>query len=169
MAERGTGLEQLLPCLLDRLTDDKPSSQVESRSQRATTLRRYRDGVLRDLSWLLNTCSHPSNEELDGYEEVIRSVLNFGIYNFGGIYGSNRTSAEIESQLRRAILCFEPRILAHTLKVDLVADPDQPEEHDHCILTLEIQGELWLEPIPEHLYIKTEIDLETGACVFRKQ
>lgn len=167
MSVRATGLEQLLPCLIDRLTDDKPHIQAESRVQRSTTVRRYRDGVLRDLNWLLNTCSHPEPEELHGFEDVIRSVINYGIQNFGGIYGSTRNAQDIERQIRKAITDFEPRILEETLEVELVIADGQKSEHDHCMLSLEIRGELWLQPMPEQLYIKTCIDLETGACEFQ--
>ena len=41
-------------CLLDRLTDDDPSHQEESRNQRVISLQRYFRGVLRDLQWLFN-------------------------------------------------------------------------------------------------------------------
>ena len=96
-------------------------------------------------------------------------MIYYGIENFGGIFGSNRNAVDIERQMRRAILTFEPRILDNTLEVKLVVADDNNSEHDHCILSLEIQGELWLEPIPEQLYIKTSIDLETGVCEFQNR
>ena len=169
MAERATGYELLLPCLLDRLTDNKPNSSVESRANRGITAKRYRDGVLRDLGWLLNTCSHPSDNDLSGYQEVIKAVLNYGVKNLGGRHGSLQNSRDIEGQIKQAILSFEPRILPETLKVDLVIPKGQNGDHDHCLLSLEIHGELWLQPLPERLYIKTSIDLETGECVFQNR
>ena len=33
------------------------------------------------------------------------------------------------------------------------------------IIGLEIRGELWASPVPEHLFIKTKIDLETGQVM----
>jgi len=50
-----TPLEKLQPCLLDRLTDDEPRKQEESRSQRVISHQKYRRGVLRDLEWLFNS------------------------------------------------------------------------------------------------------------------
>ena len=73
---------------------------------------------------------------------------------------------EIERQIQQAILRYEPRILPHTLKVELIIPEGQISAHDHCVISLEIHGELWLQPLPEQLYIKTSIDLETGECVF---
>jgi type VI secretion system protein ImpF len=47
--------ERLQPSLLDRLTDDAPESKDESRDKRVLNLAQLRAGVMRDLSWLLNT------------------------------------------------------------------------------------------------------------------
>ena len=168
MVERATGSELLLPCLLDRLTDDNPTEQAESHVHRAS-VKQYREAVLRDLNWLLNTASHPSEDELEGFDNVLKSVINYGIRNFGGQNGALRKAKDLERQIHEAILIFEPRILPDTLKVSLVAPKESRSEHDHCILGLEIHGDLWLEPLPEHLYIKTSIDLETGECVFKNQ
>ena len=43
--------ERLQPSLLDRLTDEEPTSQVESRDARVIDIRRLREIVQRDLSW----------------------------------------------------------------------------------------------------------------------
>ena len=47
--------ERLQPSLLDRLTDDDATNAAESREARVIDIRRLRDIVQRDLSWLLNT------------------------------------------------------------------------------------------------------------------
>ena len=31
--------------------------------------------------------------------------------------------------------------------------------------SFEIEGELWANPLPEHLHLKTAVDIETGLCV----
>jgi type VI secretion system protein ImpF len=33
----------------------------------------------------------------------------------------------------------------------------------HNAMTFDIEGELWAEPVPLHMYMKTEIDLEIGS------
>ena len=32
------------------------------------------------------------------------------------------------------------------------------------ILSIELTGELWVNPLPEKLFIKTELDLESSQC-----
>ena len=80
-----TPSERLQPCLLDRLTDDAPDKTEESRNQRVMSLQRYRQAVLRDLSWLLNTYANAKLNGYDTFEEIQSSVLNFGVQNVAGM------------------------------------------------------------------------------------
>ncbi|HUS92310.1 MAG TPA: type VI secretion system baseplate subunit TssE [Phycisphaerae bacterium] len=156
-----TPAERLQPCLLDRLTDDHPEETKESRDQRIVSLRRYRDAVLRDLDWLLNTGAHSSSEDLTEFTEVARSVLNYGIPDMCGMTASGLKPEDFERRMLEAIRNFEPRILPHTLSLDVRASYGQM---DHNAVTFEIRGELWAQPTPDPLYVRTEVDLETGQC-----
>ncbi len=155
-----TPLEKLQPCLLDRLTDDEPKTTEESRSQRVISVNKYRRGVLRDLEWLFNACAHLPNE-VEGrlgpadLPEVRDSVLNYGTRQLCGMVGPDLDS--FEAELVEAIHRFEPRILRHSLSVTAV--------RDRHLISLEIKGTLWANPVPERLYIKTRIDLETGQTI----
>ena len=57
--------ERLQPSLLDRLTDNEPDSNDESRAQRVLSLNRLKRSVLRDLAWLLNSGNLANTEDLD--------------------------------------------------------------------------------------------------------
>jgi type VI secretion system protein ImpF len=35
---------------------------------------------------------------------------------------------------------------------------------DPNAVSFEIEGELWAQPMPDRLYVKTKFDLETGQC-----
>ncbi|MBI5017333.1 MAG: type VI secretion system baseplate subunit TssE [Deltaproteobacteria bacterium] len=155
-----TAQERLQPSLLDRLTDDEPDKRVESRDQRVLSLRRLREGVRRDLAWLLNTGHLASLEDLSGYPLVAHSVLNYGIPDLTGTSAQSADVGELERALRQAIWDFEPRILHNTVHVRAVA-PDRGASHS--ALTFVIEGDLWAQPLPLHLYLKTEIDLETAT------
>jgi type VI secretion system protein ImpF len=158
-----TPSERLQPCLLDRLTDDEPKSHQESRNSRVISLQRYREAVLRDLRWLFNASCHLPSERLDDFPEVARSVLNFGTRDLTGLLSSSLNIAEVEQHLADAIRTFEPRIIAHTLVVKAITDLDKAYPN---ILAFEIHGDLWARPLPDQLFIKTEIDLDTGQCTF---
>ena len=161
MAE-STPFERLLPCLLDRLTDDEPRKKQESRTQRVMSMPKYRQAVMRDLSWLLNT---PANAEKSGFSqfpEIITSVLNYGIQNVSGVTASSLEADDVRYQLSEALRRFEPRILPDTISIVVSLSPQ--EMSDRRSLWFEIRGALWSEPIPESLFIKTELDLETGKA-----
>jgi type VI secretion system protein ImpF len=152
-------VEKLQPCLLDRLTDEEPSRIEESRLQRIVSLQRYRRGVLRDLEWLFNASAHLPVEgrdefRLGDYPEASRSVINFGTRQLCGLIAPDMV--ELERELGEAIRAFEPRIIGHTLAIRATL-----KRH---LVSFELSGELWASPIPEKLFIKTIIDLETGQC-----
>ena len=154
-----TPQERLQPSLLDRLTDDDPKNKQESRDKRIMSVQKLRELVLRDLSWLLNTTNLEVGEPLDDYPEVRHSVLNYGIPELSGRTITTIGTLDIERQLKQAIIDFEPRILPHTLQLRTLIDET---EMNQSALSFEVEGDLWARPIPQQLFLKTEVDLELG-------
>jgi type VI secretion system protein ImpF len=155
-----TPIEKLQPCLLDRLTDDEPQEAEEGRSQRVISHQRYRRGVLRDLEWLFNTNAFlqlPGNDEIDlrDYPEAWRSVLNYGVRQLTGLAAPDMQ--RLQDDLAEALEVFEPRVSARTLSVHASMERN--------IVSFEIDGDLWANPLPEQLHVKTTVDLETGLSV----
>lgn len=155
-----TPQERLQPSLLDRLTDDEPDKTQESRDKRVLSLQKLRAGVLRDMAWLLNCGNLAATEDLSAVPQVAASVLNYGMSDLAGLTVSGADVAAIERELKTAIWTFEPRILKHTLRVKVAL---AEERMDHNTMTFDIEGELWAQPAPLRLYLKTEIDFESGA------
>ena len=158
-----TQKERLQPSLLDRLTDDEPHSQQESRDKRVLSMHKLRQSVLRDVSWLLNTDSMESVTDLSAYPEVARSVLNFGVKDLAGRTVSGTSLSELEKALKLAINHYEPRILPNTLNVQVLAS----DEMNQNALSFDIEANLWAQPLPLHLYLRTEIDKITGDVNLR--
>lgn len=159
-----TQQEKLQPSMLDRLTDDMPESQKESRDRRVLSLKKIREGVLRDIAWLLNTINLSSIEDLDAYSEVKKSVINFGMPDLSGHTVNSLNVQELERLLKNTIINYEPRILKNSLKINVLADESSMNRNS---LVFDIEGELWAQPTPVHLYMKTELDLESGNVVLR--
>jgi type VI secretion system protein ImpF len=155
-----TPFERLQPCLFDRLLDDDVQNKQESRAARVISLSEYRNAVLRDLSWLLNCNSHVESDGLGDFPEVETSVFNFGKPSLSGREVSGMDLQALEAALARAIRSFEPRIIADTLMVRALRETAKGSP---STLVFEIRAELWARPFPEKLYIKTALDLETGA------
>jgi type VI secretion system protein ImpF len=154
-----TQKERLQPALLDRLSDDEPDKRQESREKRVLSMRQLRESVLRDLAWLLNAGRLDSVQDLGDYPFVSHSVLNYGIPDITGLTSSGVDVTVIERAVRQAIWDFEPRLLRQTVRVNARVDP---ERMSHNSLTFEIEGELWAQPVPLRIFLKTELDLDLG-------
>ena len=88
-----------------------------------------------------------------------RSVINFGLPALSGQTSSSLEVTDLERAVRQAILDFEPRILPASLRVRALETGSF--EH-HNVIGVEISGQLWAQPVPIELLVRTEIDLETG-------
>jgi type VI secretion system protein ImpF len=159
MAELTTQ-EKLQPALLDRLTDTRPEQSQESREERVISDSALKQAVLRDLQWLFNSTQLSSDDELTTLPHVSNSVLNFGMPAMAGQLISTLDRAGLEHMIKNAILNFESRILPNTLEVALLTSEDAQDHHN--VLEFHIIGQLWAQPMPLELYLKTSLDLETG-------
>lgn len=151
--------DRLQPALLDRLTDLQPQQQSESRDQRVMSQRQLRKAVVRDLEWLLNTGHFSSVKDVSEYPWVARSVLNYGVPDLTGSAVSSVDLRLLERELRAAIINFEPRINRNNVEVNGSISEDTAY---HNAVIFEISAELWGDPAPLHLMLKTTMDLETG-------
>lgn len=156
-----TSRERLQPSLLDRLSDDARTQLHEPREQRVLSMRALRKAVLRDLGWLLNSCALGSTQDLTAYPLAARSALNFGLPDLSGKTASSLDPQALSRLIQQAIEQFEPRILAGSVRVTPLVSHSSQASHNQ--VAFEIHGELWGQPLPERLYLKTELDLEAGS------
>lgn len=155
-----TQKERLQPSLLDRLTDDEPEKTQESREQRVFPMSKLRVCVLRDLVWLLNTSKLEAVQSFEGCLLAAHSVINYGIPNLTGSTVSGVNVSAIEQGIKQAIWDFEPRILRDSVRVKISVSEQQMS---HNTMSFDIDGYLWAQPLPLHLYLKTELDMELGS------
>jgi len=156
-----TPQERLQPSLLDRLTDYEPDLMREGPDKKILSPQRLRDSVKRDLTWLLNTTNLSTVQDLARYPEVETSVVNFGAPDLAGRVASSIDTAALARELRQAINNFEPRLKRSSLKVriDTVAADHRPNS-----LRFLIEADLWSQPLPIRLYLRTDIDFEDGEA-----
>jgi len=159
MPDSRTPEDQLQPALLDRLTDDQPDRKLEPRMERVISKRRLREAVLRDLTWLFNTTRFDPEMDPATLPHARRSVINYGLPALSGQTASSLDVSDLERAIRQAIVDFEPRILPGTLHVRAL---ESGQFENHNVIGVEISGQLWSQPLPIELLVRTEIDLETG-------
>ena len=150
--------ERLQPSLLDRLTDEDPTNPRETRDSRVIDLRRLREIVMRDLSWLLNTFDNSSLIDADRYPHASNSVLGYGVEEVAGEYSTVDRTQRIRASIHKAIERFEPRIIPGTLSVVLRDE----EKAGQTVVSFDIVADMWAQPLPMELYLRSEVDITTG-------
>jgi type VI secretion system protein ImpF len=92
----------LTQSLIDRLTDyeDWPTT-------RNASLRMYREGIKRDVEWLLNS-RRPFVTAVDNYEMASVSVFNFGLPDLTSLRGHDPNA--VLMAILQALRTYEPRI-----------------------------------------------------------
>lgn len=138
---------------------DQSRVQFNVFSASISSLTEIRACVKRDLNWLLNAGRYEPQVELQNYPQIECSVLNYGIPDLTGKTVSGVDLHNMESMLQQVIINFEPRIIKKTLAVRVLVDKSML---DHNAVTFEIEGQLWAEPQPLHLHLRTEFELESG-------
>ena len=150
--------DRLQPFLLDRLTDDTPGALKESREKGVMSPQQLKTALLRDLANLLNTPSPVPSEGISEFPNVATSVLNYGVADLTGMTASGIGAGAVERDVLRAIQNYEPRMEKRSVSVRMVTG----DENNPNTLALEIRGQVIANPLPESLYLKTSLDLETG-------
>jgi type VI secretion system protein ImpF len=96
----------ILQSLMDRLTD---SGSDDWPTTRASSLRMYRDGIKRDVEWLLNS-RQPRVTQLVGYPLASVSVFNYGLPDLTQFAGHGHDPEGLLMAILQTVRNFEPRI-----------------------------------------------------------
>jgi type VI secretion system protein ImpF len=156
--------ERLQPALLDRLTDEDPLEKQDHIDRRSISRQTMRDAILRDLGSLFNAV-RPNWIDMQPIPHVASSVLNYGMPPLAGALISRLEISKLEMTIKQAIITYEPRILANSLKVK--AQQFDGDDDMHNRIWFSLSGMLWAQPVPLEFVIRTELDLETGQIVVR--
>ncbi len=153
-----TILDRLQPSLLDRLTDHDPEDLREARDSRVIDIKRLREILRRDLAWLLNTANAEQMIDETLYPNAANSVLNYGISKVSGDFSTGDKAEQIRKAISAAITQFEPRILPNSIRVSLRTEDTKTAS----VISYDIRADMWAEPLPLELYLRSEIDVTTG-------
>lgn len=116
------------------------------------SMKTYRNHVMRDLRWLLNSRCHPRNSLVHAYKQVAASTVNYGLQDMVGVLESQIEPEDMVLAVKTAIIRFEPRIIASSVMVSLVGGI---HAFDADAFALEIQGDLWALPVNEPLTLRS--------------
>ena len=144
--------QPLLPSLLDRLTDQDGLVADPAKQ----TLRELKESVRRDLENLLNTRRRAVGWS-PRFEELDRSLVNYGIPDFTGTNASSSEDLrQFSKTMESVVRIFEPRFKSVSVKLL------KNEQEEDRVLRFRIDGILYAEPMPEPAVFDTEMEPATG-------
>jgi type VI secretion system protein ImpF len=148
--------EEILPALLDRLTDDEPNNRNEARLPRAQVVRALKASLRRDLEWLLNTRRNIEDPE-DWMKEVQYSLYQYGLPDLTTYsLGTSQDQGRLAHLLEDAIAKFEPRLSNVIVGMIPIAGTNR-------ILKFQIEGVLLIDTGPERIQFDTTLELASGS------
>lgn len=155
MAER-RNRQDILPSLLDRLTDDEPRNRSEAEVSRGQALRDLKASLRRDIEWLLNTRRRITPLP-DGAVHLPESLFQFGLPDLTGYaLNTERDQTELIGMIEQIISTFEPRLRAVIVSM-------QPITAAARVIRFQIEGILRVEPGPERIQFDTLLELASGT------
>jgi type VI secretion system lysozyme-like protein len=123
--------------LLDRLQDDQPHSLQESQPLRVLPIKTWKESLLRDLDWLLNTVCPASVEELKRRSQ--RTVLEYGLVDFSTYFTQSPVDQQrLIQMLTETLSAYEPRLRISQITI---ATTPQGESHRHLQVGLNARVE----------------------------
>lgn len=133
--------------LVDRLTEHE-----QWPTTRGSSLRMYREGIKRDVEWLLNS-RKPHVEMVDRYPAACDSVFNFGLPDLTYLRGHDSNAVLLA--ILKALRTYEPRI--REPRVYLVRMDDLARS-----IRFHVDGMLVLEDGEEEISFDTVLEIISG-------
>jgi len=148
-----------LPSLLDRLLDAHPEQARDRPRAVNELLRELRNAVRRDVEVLLNA-RRPWRSVAHRHPALRISPLGYGIADFAaGAFNDPKQQEKLREEIETAICRFEPRLAR--IQVQLFENPTPLR----ATLTLRIDAQLRVNPVPEPIWFDTMIDTTTADVV----
>jgi type VI secretion system protein ImpF len=119
--------------------------------------------VSRDLDALMNTVALDATIDMENAPHVRKSILNFGLPDIAVRTIDENGIEEIPDEIRTAIMNYEPRIAADTLRIERDKELDPVELKIRFV----IRGELVCHPI--HVPVEFVADIvEAGKIIINR-
>jgi type VI secretion system protein ImpF len=133
------------------------------RARQVITETMLRREVSRDLDALLNTVALDATVDMENAPQVRKSILNFGLSDIALRTIDENGVEEIPDEIRAAILNYEPRIAADTLRIERDKQVDPVELKIRFVIC----GELVCHPV--HVPVEFVADIvESGKIVVKR-
>jgi len=117
-----------------------------------------RKDVAHDLEALMNTIALESSEDLREFEQVRKSILNFGLPDIMHRTIDEAGVSDVLGELKTALLLYEPRLAPGTIQVTRDTDLDGSDLKVRFI----VRADLCCEPVNIPVEFIADIELDSG-------
>ena len=117
-----------------------------------------------DLAALLNTVNLASCEDLDGLEEVQKSILNYGIEDLSAIAVDTRGMDEIGPRMRQVLETYEGRLIDDSVTVRQSTEADEVSAR----LTFHITADMYATPADVPVEFIADVEALSGRLTLKK-
>jgi type VI secretion system protein ImpF len=121
--------------------------------------------LVRDLDALLNTTNLGSVIDLSDCDEVRRSILNYGLPDIVNRTIDENRANDIVDEIKEAVILYEPRIIAKTIKVSR----DQSIDAATLAIRFVVTGEMACNPVAVPVEFVADLEVGTGKLGIRKR
>ena len=143
--------------VFDRLLDLRLDQKQEVPPHRLQAIRQYKDAVMRDLEWLLNTRAN-ADEVGEAFPELKASSYTYGLPDFSTlVLTSKGDQLKLTRAIQEAIELHEPRLSGVTVEL-----PNDSVTRD-MKLKFSVNAMLLMSPSPEQVSFDTELELGRGS------
>lgn len=111
-----------------------------------------------NLAQIVSTTDLQAVTDLDGFDFVKRSILNFGIADIHSIFQEGQKAENVLRNILNAISAYEPRILRQSIQ--LVRDTSKDDTGQR--LSFHVKAEISTKPMTTSLEMVAELDLSSG-------
>jgi type VI secretion system protein ImpF len=121
-----------------------------------STLRRE---VARDLDSLMNTIAFESAEDLSDFDQVRKSILNYGLPDIAHRSIDEHSVDDVQDEIRTALMNYEPRLARESIR----ASRDTTVGAEELKVRFVVQAELHCEPVNVPVEFVADIEFDSGS------
>jgi type VI secretion system protein ImpF len=149
------------------LRDDSGNRIIASRrstSRGAITEPLLRREVATDLVALMNTISFESSFDLEGYDFVRKSIVNFGFPDLVHRTIDEGSVDGVKDEIRTVLMHFEPRLVQDSIHVSRDTTVDKAELKVRFV----VNADLACDPLNVPVEFVAEVELDSGKILINR-
>jgi type VI secretion system protein ImpF len=125
------------------------------------TLRRE---VARDLESLMNTIAMESSEDLEPFDAIRKSILNYGFPDVAHRTIDELRVDDIRGEIQSVLVRYEPRLLADTIRISR----DDSISPDELKIRFLVNAHLHCEPLNVPIEFVAEVDVDSAQIMISR-